>query len=267
MKIIKLVISVIYLILFKLSSLLKPSGEKGLKCVVIYYHSVIDKKKFENQIKYLSNKFSFTNSKFETSNTGNKHFILLTFDDGMISVLNNALPILKEYKIPAIIFFPTGFLGKYPNWEVKKDKICSTDRIMNESELKYIFENFDIEIASHTSSHVDLQKVTEENAINELVSSKLILEKIIDKKVKYFSFPYGSFNTGLISLAFQMGYDNVFTTQPEIISLPPKNRFYGRVSVDPDISPLEFKLKVNGAYSWLPAGIMLKKKFVSFLKI
>ena len=37
-----------------------------------------------------------------------KNGIALTFDDGMMSVYENALPILQEYQAPAHIFLTTG---------------------------------------------------------------------------------------------------------------------------------------------------------------
>src|SRR5688500_2227223 len=37
--------------------------------------------------------------------------VLLTFDDGYKSMLEIALPILKKYSCPAVLFVPTGFVG------------------------------------------------------------------------------------------------------------------------------------------------------------
>ena len=207
------------------------------------------------------------NSNLSLNGLSKSKCILLTFDDGMLSVFNNALPILYKLKIPSIIFYPAGLLGQHPAWEIKDEQLDTSDRIMNEEELRVISENFNVEIASHTFSHVDLQKVTEENAVTELVSSKLILENIINKKVKYFSFPYGSYNDSLIKSALNCGYEIIFTTQPEMISIPNNKKIIGRVSVDPDDGFLEFILKINGAYSWLPAAIRFKRKVKNFLDI
>ena len=111
-----------------------------LKCIAIYYHCISDedKSKFKSQIAYLAKNFTFVNSEFEISTNGNKKCILLTFDDGYTSVMSNALPILKKYNIPSIIFFPNGLLGKYPNWKINKDKTCTSERIMNKNEIQFI---------------------------------------------------------------------------------------------------------------------------------
>lgn len=36
---------------------------------------------------------------------------LVTFDDGYRDLFDNALPILKKYSVPAVVFLPTGFVG------------------------------------------------------------------------------------------------------------------------------------------------------------
>lgn len=43
--------------------------------------------------------------------------VAITVDDGYTDVLNNALPILERYAIPAAVFITTGFLGKEFWWD------------------------------------------------------------------------------------------------------------------------------------------------------
>jgi peptidoglycan/xylan/chitin deacetylase (PgdA/CDA1 family) len=222
--------------------------------------------KFIRQLDYLSNKYSFVSLNSRSTATSKKNLISITFDDGLSSILKNALPELKKRDIPTTIFIPAAKIGSSPKWEQKGKKINYDDRILNRDELKELSDR-GIEIGSHTLHHTDLRNVTSEVAREEFDLSKSYLEEIIGKEVVSFSFPYGSYNDDLINLAFNCGYGFVYTTQPEIISLPTKRKMFGRVGVDPDDSLLEFKLKAAGAYSWLPTASRWKKKIKKFLSI
>jgi peptidoglycan/xylan/chitin deacetylase (PgdA/CDA1 family) len=262
----KFLISVVYLIFIKIRKITSRSNNKY--CVVLYYHSVLDKQKYKfiRQLNYLSNKYSFVSLSSLNKLSSNENLISITFDDGLSSILKNALPELKRREIPTTVFIPAAYIGKYPKWEQKDQKIYYEDRILNQDEIKEL-SNQGIEIASHTLNHTDLRKVHPEIAKEELLLSKSILEEITGKEVLSFSFPYGSYNDEIINLAFNCGYGFVFTTQPEIISLPSKRRVFGRISIEPDDSLLKLKLKAEGAYSWLPKAIKLKKKIKNLLPL
>ena len=48
--------------------------------------------------------------------------IVVTFDDGYLDVLQNAVPILERYQIPATIFVVTGNLGEPFWWDRLADR-------------------------------------------------------------------------------------------------------------------------------------------------
>ena len=75
----------------------------------------------------------------ELQNDKNKRKVLLTIDDGFLSFYNNAWPILKEKKIPFILFVSTREVGafNYMNW----DQIREIEK-----------ENF-VEIGNHSHTH------------------------------------------------------------------------------------------------------------------
>lgn len=263
----KIFISILYL-LFKnvITFLYKVPGNQ--QCVALYYHSVLgsQKERFIRQLNYLTSKYSFVSLSSLNKIPSRKKLISITFDDGLSSILRNALPELKKREITTTIFIPAAKVDSYPKWEQKGQEIYYEDRILNRDEIKELSDQ-GIEIASHTLYHTDLRNVHLKVAKEELLLSKSLLEKITGKEIVSFSFPYGSYNDELIDLAFDCGYSFVYTTQPEIISLPTKRKIFGRVGIDPDDSLLEFKLKVAGAYAWLPRASRLKKKIKKFLSV
>lgn len=263
---IKFLISVVYLIFIKIKRI--SSRTNNLYCVVLYYHSILDeqKNKFIRQLNYLSNKYCFVSLNSLNTITSKKNLISITFDDGLSSILKNALPELIKRKIPTTIFIPAAKIGSYPKWEQKRQEIYYNDRILNQGEIKELSDK-GIQIGSHTLHHTDLRNVTSEVARDEFNLSKSYLEEITGKEVVSFSFPYGSYNDELINLAFDCGYSFIYTTQPEVISLQANRKVFGRIGVDPDDSILAFKLKAAGAYSWLPKAIKLKNIIKNFLPI
>ena len=72
---------------------------------------------FKKQLEIIEKKeISFINPKhFEKSlkNDKNKQKLLLTIDDGFLSFYQNAWPILKEKRIPFILFVSTREVGAY----------------------------------------------------------------------------------------------------------------------------------------------------------
>ena len=102
-------------------------------------------KKHLNIIK--DNNFEFLNPKnFENEfkNVSDKKKILLTVDDAFSSFYINAWPILKESKIPILLFVSTETVGKkgYMNW----------DEIINISKEDFVL------IGNHSHSHEYLTK-------------------------------------------------------------------------------------------------------------
>lgn len=102
--------------------------------------------------------------------------ILLTFDDGYSCNFDIVMDMLEKYSVTAIFFVISDYLGK-PGY-------------LNKSQLKKMAEKNFI-IGSHTVSHADCSKLNFEDFTHELQESKRSLEKIIQKEIKYFSFPYG----------------------------------------------------------------------------
>ena len=68
------------------------------------YNLNIKPKNFEKQISIISEYFNFIEPK-ELLNKNTRPQCLITFDDGLHSYFDNALPILEKYNAPSIIFF------------------------------------------------------------------------------------------------------------------------------------------------------------------
>ncbi|MGD9899093.1 MAG: polysaccharide deacetylase family protein [Calditrichaceae bacterium] len=257
-RIIKLIISVIYRIILVFGRLLLLVFGKKPKavCTILYYHEVTDAQriKFARQMDDLVRFCQPVKAGTVDSQAEGKYFAGVTFDDGFKNIAKNALPELIKRKIPATIFIPVNYLGRKPEW----DGEYYDDIIMTKDELLELPGDL-VTIGSHTLSHPELTKTDARTAKTELFESRSILESMLGKKVKLFSFPYGGHNTALIDLALQAGYDRVFTIEPHRAIKTPDEKVTGRVWTSPDDWWLEFRLKLLGYYSWLPAYYSMRQ--------
>ena len=115
--------------------------------------------------------------------------VVLTFDDGYQDNYFNAFPILKKYNFPATIFLATGFIGK--------NRISSsgaTLKILNWDQIIEMHNSGLVDFEPHTVSHLKLHRLSLEEAKKEILNSKRTIEEKLNKKCKFFAYPYGKYN-------------------------------------------------------------------------
>jgi peptidoglycan/xylan/chitin deacetylase (PgdA/CDA1 family) len=93
----------------------------------------------------------------------------------------------------------------------------------------------------------------------EIHQSKTCLESILGQEITLISFPHGSYNQQHVTMAREAGYERVFSILPSLAFSRSDEYVTGRVRVDPDDWMLEFRLKICGAYRWLPLAFAAKK--------
>ena len=220
-------------------------------CVIIYYHAVptADWRRFAHQMDALLRLAKPIPCDLPELPDSSGHYCAVTFDDGFVSVLENALPELERRGIPATLFVPTGSLGGPPAW-VKPNSPARHERVLSAEQLTALKGHRLLTIGSHSISHPDFLKLSPAQARRELDQSKAQLEAILGHKVSLFSFPHGKCDPATIGLARAAGYDRVFTINPCNAFTGPDSFVQGRVLVDPADWTLEFRLKVLGAYRW-----------------
>ncbi len=197
----------------------------GFNAKALMYHSVgyppkeaklkslyLSPKRFKNHIKALKLfGYSFLDSKDflrikESFNKSTKN-IIITFDDAYLDIFENALPFLIENNIKAIVFVPTGLIGKYNTWD---SHILNVKKPIADINLIREFSNLGIEFGSHTITHPYLTQISKKEAFKEIKDSKKMLEDIIGKEVLSFCYPYGDLNESIVESA---GYKLAFTTE------------------------------------------------------
>ena len=238
-------------------ALTKLIGRTPPRCAtVIYYHHVTrdQRERFAQQLDHLLRWTSPLPADFTEPPSGS--YSIVTADDGWKSFADNAVPELARRNIPVAVFAISNRLGG------SVDGI-DFDRLVTAEELRAL-NSRGVAIGSHTANHAMMTALSAPEASRELRESRAQLATILGHDVTMFCFPYGAYDGTLIPLCREAGYDRVFTCDPE--SAIGSDFVLGRVRVDPTDWPLEFHLKLMGAYRWLPAAIALKRRLRAVIR-
>lgn len=220
-------------------------------CIVLCYHAVAagDRMCFARQMDTLIRNAEPVRPDNTKALLPGKRYVAITFDDGHQSVVENALPELREREIPCAIFIISDLLGQSAPWS-GLEGYSWEDKYITQDVLCQLPSDLVI-VGSHTSTHPRLSSVSEAEARRELEGSRNFLEKAIFKEVSLFAFPYGDHNQSLLDRCMDAGYRRVFTVEPVMAFSEPHEFVSGRVMVEPRDWPIELYLKIQGAYRWL----------------
>lgn len=81
-------------------------------------------------------------------------------------------------------------------------------RLLSPTDLKNLCKSPLIKIGSHAYYHLKLAELNNLNLVeNELLNSKILLEKTLNTKIDTIAYPYGSYNSKIKDLAEKCGYN------------------------------------------------------------
>jgi peptidoglycan/xylan/chitin deacetylase (PgdA/CDA1 family) len=150
------------------------------------------------------------------------HTVVITADDGHISVYRDMFPLVKKYRIPVTLFI-------YPS------AISNASYAMTWGQLRELKETGLFDFQSHTFWHPNFKKdkkrltpVEYENFVAmQLRKSKEKLEKELNVRVDMLGWPFGIYDGDLIHKAKEAGYVATFTmerhpagTRDNVMALP-----------------------------------------------
>jgi peptidoglycan/xylan/chitin deacetylase (PgdA/CDA1 family) len=187
------------------------------RIVCIMYHGVRPdaRKSFAHQLRYLRclGDFISTSQAIDLLERGNKidgRYFCITFDDGEYSAFRNGFTLLSENGIPSTFFLVPAWIAPESPMERSDRKYLSWDN------CRQIVRNGGT-IGSHTFSHHRLSTLAAQEVTNELVTSRLMLERELNLACDQFACPWGQPGRDYIverdpGLAAAAGYRSFFTT-------------------------------------------------------
>lgn len=134
----------------------------------------------------------------------------ITFDDGYLNNLTNALPVLTQCGFSSTCYAVSQQLGKTNEWD-RVAGIAQTP-LMNASQLRQWLAGGQ-EVGAHTRHHVRLTQIDASTCVEEISLCKRELESMVDAPVRHFCYPYGDYTADHVAMAKAAGFESVTTTQ------------------------------------------------------
>lgn len=123
----------------------------------------------------------------------------ITFDDGYRDTLELALPLLQARSVAAIVFVPSGHLGKSSSWDHDSQPLMSPGELRQWHEAGML-------VGSHSRNHFHLTRLPTAKLRDELRGSKADLEDLLGDTVRFFAYPYHDLDERVMAEVAEAGY-------------------------------------------------------------
>ncbi len=226
---------------------------------VLLYHRIVNEqsvrgkhkiyvweKDFEKQLLYLKNNgyeaITFYDvERNPTMDLRNK--VIITFDDGYEDNYRLLFPLLKKYNFRAVIYLVTQ-IG-YNAWGVKEGE-PRVDMMTDVQKREMCV--YGVEMGGHTQTHVDLSRCTDAELVKEIGDCRADVERLVNKKVISFAYPFGGISEKVKRATKEAGYKFAVSTNTGPKEFGADNFQIRRIEVTPKTSLRSFKSKVSGYY-------------------
>jgi peptidoglycan/xylan/chitin deacetylase (PgdA/CDA1 family) len=128
---------------------------------------------------------------------GPRDDILITFDDGNVSDVENALPALRARGLRARFFVCAGRLGRAG--------------FVNEDDVREL-RSAGMSIGSHGMHHVRWRKMSQSDIQCEIVEAKQVLEDALEAPVEEAACPFGAYDRRSLSALRDAGFKRVYSS-------------------------------------------------------
>jgi peptidoglycan/xylan/chitin deacetylase (PgdA/CDA1 family) len=192
--------------------------------MILFYHRIADDRAndwtcrfstFVRQIRWLKKHFdliSLEEAQARMRRPGNSRpAVSLTFDDGYAENCHQALPFLVDQRVPCTYFVCTRHILEglpFPH-DVARGRPLPPNTL---DELRQLAAA-GIEVGAHTRTHCDLGATFDDATLrDEVVAAGSDLAAALDRKIRYFAFPYGQYanlNDRVFALARAAGYEAI----------------------------------------------------------
>lgn len=194
----------------------------------VTFHDILPKSigRFRRNLYFLKNNMNVISfdDYFLNKLSYEKINVVITFDDGVKSWINIAVPILKELELPATFFVSSGFIGLSKKNE---QEFIRSNLLLDQtkhSRISSCLDLYDVKmianegftIGGHTVNHRNLAKVHDRNELKyEISEDKSRLEQMVGIDIVYFSYPFGAYYNSEIDISKvlkECGYKGAVTT-------------------------------------------------------
>lgn len=132
--------------------------------------------------------------------------VLVTIDDGCRSLVEEALPVLREFAVPAVAYVSAGLVGAAAVAADHAEPFATWDELAKAQESG-------VEIGSHAFDHRSLARMSDAEALDQAVRSREEIGARLGTPVRSFAYPFGTradFDARTNRLLADAGYEIAF---------------------------------------------------------
>lgn len=168
----------------------------------------------------------------------------ISFDDGYLNNVRNALPVLQKYGFTATCYAVSSMMGGTNSWD---RGLVAEKPLMTKADWRAWLSN-GMDVGSHTRTHADLTKLSIEEAEDQIAGSKAELQDTLGCEVRHFCYPYGRFDLSHCEMVRQVGYLTATTTRRGRVQVGDDLMTLRRVLIAQATHLLHFGMKICTAY-------------------
>jgi peptidoglycan/xylan/chitin deacetylase (PgdA/CDA1 family) len=201
--------------------------------------------------------------------------LVVTFDDGFQAVHTHAWPVLRELRVPAIVFLATSYLDghapfPFDPWGITWSNALPPDayRPLTTAQCRDLLDGGLVELGAHTHSHRDFRGRPETLYADLKVCLRVLRERFGLPSGVPFAFPFGKPHEGYaceasVAAVKAAGVLCALSTESRLVDPCGDPFHWGRFNVFPWDTSTTLSAKVSGWYSWAPA---LRARLLSVLR-
>ena len=173
--------------------------------------------------------------------------VVITFDDGYRSVVEDAFPVLERLGVRGTVFVPTRFVGAevaaWPGTDCWLGTGFEHELTPMTWDQLGILRDAGWEIGSHTATHPHLIRVDDERLGDELAGSRSAIEHELGVPCRSLAYPYGEADARVERAAATAGFEAACTLTDSLSA--PSPLACPRVGVFRHDGPIRFRAKVS----------------------
>ncbi|WHZ19661.1 MAG: Polysaccharide deacetylase [Rhodanobacteraceae bacterium] len=127
----------------------------------------------------------------------------ITFDDGYLDNLENAMPILQRHGFSATCYIVNGCIAKHNLWDAAK---LGVHKPMMNVEQLHAWRVGGMEIGAHTRTHPHLTQCSDAQLQDEIAGGRRELEDLLGIAVPQFCYPFGDADARVARVARDAGF-------------------------------------------------------------
>jgi peptidoglycan/xylan/chitin deacetylase (PgdA/CDA1 family) len=124
---------------------------------------------------------------------------VITFDDGYANLYEYALPVLSRYGFTSTIFIISGYMGGRNDWGPPPPGLGDLEILSWGQAAEMAAAG--MEIGAHTRSHLNLERLSDDEAKDEIISSRIEIEDRLGLPVDSFAYPFGNVSDSHVEVA------------------------------------------------------------------